>query len=319
MNEIELLGIIKDKLSCNSYLGDDCAFLSDLDIFISHDTLVEDVHFSIYTTSAYLLGRKSVAVNLSDIAASLSCPKYLTVSLSLPSNTKKNFVEEFYRGVNDICNEYNVIVIGGDITGAEKIVISVCAIGKKNSKFLSSRKYAKKGDYVLTTGFHGSSSAGLYALSNFLYADESLINSHLNPIPRIRESSILASSLDSNIAVMDSSDGLIDALYKIALASKHSIEIDINKVPVNEKLIHFSKANNLDYKNFVMWGGEDFELIICVSESVYLNLDHQLFTFIGRVNNKDSSPCVIVKDVDFKEKITNEVFLSMSYNHFAFN
>ena len=316
MNEIELLEIINNNLSCNSYLGDDCAFLDDLNIFITHDTLVEGVHFSMYTTSAYLLGRKSVAVNLSDIAAALSCPKYLTISLSLPSNIKNSFVEEFYRGVNDICNEYNVKVVGGDITGSDKIVISVCVIGNKNSKFLSSRKYAKKGDYVLATGFHGSSSAGLYALSNFLYSDKSLLNAHLNPAPRLKESALIINSLDSNIAVMDSSDGLIDALYKIAISSKHSIEIDINKVPVSEELVHFSKTNNLDYKEFVMWGGEDFELIACVPESLYLKLDKNLFTCIGKVLNKDLSPCVYVRDNNVKEKINNDIFMSKTFNHF---
>lgn len=317
MNEFEILEIINNKLSCNSYLGDDCAFLSDLDLFITQDTLVEDVHFSMYTTSAYLLGRKSVAVNLSDIAASLSIPKYITISLSLPSNVKNNFVEEFYRGVNDICTEYDVKVVGGDITGSDKIVISVCAIGKKNSNFLSSRKFAKKGDYVLTTGFHGSSSAGLYALSNFLYVDEELLAAHLNPVPRLRESSMLLNCLDSNIAVMDSSDGLIDALYKISLSSKHSIEVDINKVPVSDKLIHFSKINSLNYKEFVMWGGEDYELIVCVPENIYLKLDNNIFTCIGKVVNKDIFPCVYLKDGNSKFKINADTLINKSYNHFA--
>ena len=97
-----------------------------------------------YTTDAYKLGRKAVSVNLSDLAASLAEPKYITVSISMPKLTKNSFVENLYKGINDICREYNVKVIGGDITGSDKIVISITAIGKKVSKFLSSRKNAKK-------------------------------------------------------------------------------------------------------------------------------------------------------------------------------
>ncbi len=317
MKEFEFLDIISNQLSDNSYIGDDCAFLDDLGIFVTHDTLVENIHFTMYTTSAYMLGRKSVAVNLSDLAAALCEPEYITISLSLPSDTDNKFVSEFYRGVNDIVSEYRVKVVGGDITGAEKITVSVCAIGKKNIPCISSRKNAKKGDVILVTGQHGNSSAGLYALQNFLQADDYLINSHLNPKPRLYESKILSQNIDSNIAVIDSSDGLIDALYRISAASKHSIEIDINKVPVSTELIEFSKINNIDYKNFVMWGAEDYELVITVPEETYINLDKNLFTQIGKVQNKDFSPVVSVQDGKKSFKINREIFEKNAFNHFG--
>ncbi len=316
MKELDFINILKNSLDDSSLLGDDCAYLKDLGIFITQDTLVEDVHFTMYTTSAYNLGRKAVSVNLSDLAAALSKPVYISVSLSVPNTIKDSFVSELYRGINDVCKEYNIKVTGGDITGSEKIVISVCAIGKKISKYISSRSNARKGDYILATGSFGASSAGLYALQNFLYADDFLINSQINPRPRIKEGLILADAINSDIAVMDTSDGLIDALYKIALASRHSIEIDINKVNVDNKLVNFSDVNKLDYKNFVKWGGEDFELIVAVPENIYLNLDENIFRPIGRVLNKDISPCVIVKDNDKTEKITKDIFEKYTYNHF---
>lgn len=316
MNELDLIEIISKKLSFNSYLGDDCAYLDDLDIFVTHDTLVEGVHFSMYTTNPYLLGRKSVAVNLSDLAASLCAPKYITVSLSMPSGINPSFVENFYKGVNDICTEYNVKVIGGDLTASEKIVISVSAIGKKTSLFLSSRKFAKKNDYIVVTGSYGSSAAGLYAMSQFLYADNELIQAHLNPVPRIEEGKFLANIIDNNIAVMDTSDGLVDALYKIAVASKHSVEFDISKVPVSQKMIDFCSYNNLDFKNFVKWGGEDYELVACVPEEILQKLDSSVFTCIGRVMNKDTYPCVVIKDDKKSEKISREVLIEKAYSHF---
>ena len=316
MKELSYIETIKNTLACSSYLGDDCAFLEDLDIFVTHDTLVENVHFSMYTTSAYLLGRKSISVNLSDLAAALSIPKYVTVSLSLPKNIKDDFVEELYRGINDICVENNVKVVGGDITSADKIVISICAIGKKISQHLSGRCFAKKDDYIITTGNYGSSSAGFYAFSNFLYCEENLKKAHLNPIARVNEARELALLINSNIAVMDTSDGLVDALYKIALASKHSVEIDFANIPVSSELLEFSKRNTVDYKQFVKWGGEDFELVACVDEEVYSKLDRTKFTCIGRVLNKDFAPSVIINYGTSSERITKEIFEKNSYNHF---
>ena len=316
MRELDFLSIIQSKLSDSSFLGDDCAFLDDLGIYLTQDTLVEDVHFSMYTTSPYLLGRKSIAVNLSDLAAALSVPKYVTVSLSMPSKIKSDFVEEFYSGVNDIANEYGVKVIGGDLTSSDKITISVCAIGKKEHNFDVSRKNAKNGDVVLVTGYHGLSSAGFYAFSDFLFCDETLKQAHLNPIPRVNEALELSANISRNIAVMDSSDGLVDALYKISLASKHSIEIDINKVPVSDSLREFCSQNNLDYKNFIKWGGEDFELVVCVPEDIYQNINKDKFVCIGKVLNKDSNPTLIIKDENKSEKITKAIFEENSYKHF---
>ena len=316
MRELDFLEIIKNTLDTTTFLGDDCAYLDDLGLFVTQDTLVEDIHFSMYTTDAYKLGRKAVSVNLSDLAAALAEPKYITVSISMPKLTKNSFVENLYKGINDICREYNVKVIGGDITGSDKIVISITAIGKKVSKFLSSRKNAKKGDYILATGNFGASSLGLYALSNFLYADTELLESHINPSPRIKEAEELSKIIDQDITVMDTSDGLIDALYKISEASKHTLKIDINKVPITEKSKEFCKQNNLNYKNFAKWGGEDFELIICVPEEIYTKLNTSLYTCIGYVMNKDNSPCVIIEDENNEERITKDIFEKKSFNHF---
>ncbi len=316
MKELDYINIIKNELDDNTLLGDDCAYLKDLGIFITQDTLIEDVHFTLHTITPYLLGRKAVSVNLSDLAASMAQPNYISVSVSLPKRIKESFMEELYKGINDVCKKYGVKVSGGDITGSDKVTISICAIGKKDSKYISSRSYAKKGDYVLVTGRFGSSGAGLYALQNFLYADNKLIDAHLNPVPKIKEALKLKELITDNLAIMDTSDGLIDALYKIASDSKRNIEIDINKVPVDKELIEFCKYNNLNYKDFVKWGAEDYELLICANEETYNKLDKNIFIPIGKVLNKDTTPYVNIKDNGEIEKITKEKFDKMSYNHF---
>lgn len=317
MKELNLLNIITQKLDDNSYLGNDCAYIDDLGIIVTQDTLVEDVHFSLYTTSPYLLGRKSISVNLSDLAAALATPKYVTVSISLPNTIKDDFIENLYEGINDICRENNIKVVGGDITGSEKVIISVCAIGKKEIKYISERNKAKKDDLVVVTGFFGSSSTGLYSLQNFLLCAETLKEKHLNPIARIKEANILRDIITSDIAIMDASDGLADSLYKIANASKHSIEIDYNKIPIDKEVKDFVKRNNLDIDNFVLWGGEDFELVMCISEETYEKLDESLFKCIGRVINKDNNPNVILRNENNSIIINKETFEKKSYNHFG--
>ena len=316
MKELDFLEIIKNKINNSSYIGDDCAFLSDLDIFVTQDTIVQDIHFSLDTITPYLLGRKAVSVNFSDLSAALADPKYITISISVPKLTKNSFIEELYRGINDICNEFNADIIGGDITGSDKVVISVCAIGKKVSQYITSRSYAKKGDFIVATGSFGASAAGLHSLQNFLYADDILINAHLNPIARVKEAKMAAEIINSNIAAMDCSDGLIDSLYKIALSSKHSLSIDMNKVPVKNEVKEYCFRNNLDYKKLVKWGGEDYELILCVSEEIYNKLDKNLFTLIGKVQNKDTNPSVIIINGNNQEKITKSIFETNSFNHF---
>ncbi len=316
MKETDFLKIINNTLTNSKYLGDDCADLSDLDIFVTQDTLVEDVHFSMYTTTPYLLGRKSVNVNLSDLAAALSMPKYITVSLSVPNTTEDEFISELYRGINEVCREHNVTVIGGDITGSEKIVISITAIGKRISLHNSSRKNAKKGDYVLVTGNIGDSSAGLHSLTNFLRADKKLLEAHLNPSARVEQGIKPAGIIDGDIAVTDTSDGLCDALYKISQASRHAIEIDYDKLPVSQELKDYTKRNNLNIDDFVLWGGEDFELVLCVPDDIYAKLDDKIYTCIGRVINKDLNPSVLIKKGNNTMKITPEIFENKSFDHF---
>ena len=317
MRELEILDIIQKNLNNSDLIGDDCAYLKDLDTYITQDTLVEDVHFSRHTISPYQLGRKAVSVNLSDIACSLAKALYISISLSIPKNVKNNFVDELYRGINDVCSEYGVNVSGGDITGSDKIVISICALAKRNCDFLTSRSFAKKGDYILVTGNFGASAAGFHSLSNFLYAEQNLINAHLNPTPKLKEAYYLSKIINENIAAMDCSDGLIDALYKISLHSKHTLCVDFNKIPVLKELKDYCNRNKLDYKHLVKWGAEDYELIVCVNEETYKKIDKNLFTLIGRVHNKDKKACVVITDKEKEQIITKEIFEKNTYNHFA--
>jgi len=267
MKEKDFINIIKNTLK-SDYIGDDCAYLKDLGIVITQDSLVEDVHFSRKFATPYEIGYKAAAVNISDICASGAEPAYMTVALSLPKDIDTNFVEEFYEGLKDAAQETEIV--GGDITGSDKVFISVTAIGKTRGRRISSRKNAKIGQKIVIAGLHGSSGAGLRLLMQGK-ENEKFIKSHLMPEPQREFSKSIASSISEDYAMMDTSDGLMDALSQISEQSGVLVDIDFNKIPYDKELERFE-----DYKNLILYGGEDYGLVATLS-------DPKNFTVIGEV------------------------------------
>lgn len=260
MKEKEFITIIKNTLN-SPYIGDDCAYLKDLGIVVTQDSLVEDIHFSTKFISAFDLGFKAVMVNISDVAASGAEPKYLTVSLSLPSNVKEDFVEEFYNGCKKACGN-EVQIVGGDITGSEKIYISICAIGKTLGRNISSRKNAKIGQKVIVSGIHGSSSAGLKLLLEGKNSPEKFIKSHINPVAQVEFGKNISTTVKESYAMMDTSDGLMDGLSTIANESGVLLDIDFDKIPYDKDIEQFE-----NWQDLVLFGGEDYQILATVSQN----------------------------------------------------
>lgn len=257
MKEKDFISIIKQSLN-SQYIGDDCAYLKDLDIVVTQDSLVENVHFSLDYFTPYELGYKSISVNLSDIAASGAQPKYLTVSLSLPENIENDFIEKFYKGCKAACGN-NCQIVGGDITGSDKVFISVCAIGSTRNRNISSRKNAKEGYKVVIAGEHGSSDIGLKLLQAKQRSPEEIIKKHLMPYAQIEFGKIIGENVKEPYAMMDTSDGLMDALSAISNESGVLIEIDFDKIPHNPIIETFE-----NWQNSVLFGGEDYGLIAAI-------------------------------------------------------
>ena len=257
MKETDFIEIIKNTAN-SQYIGDDCAYLKDLGIVISQDNLAEDVHFSLKFATPYQLGYKSAMVNISDVAASGAEPKYLTVGLSLPVNTDESFIKEFYKGIKDANKD--VKVIGGDITGSDKVFISICAIGTTKNRVISSRSNAKVGYKIIVSGEHGASGAGLKDLFDGNKTDLAL--KHLMPKAQVEFSKEIATKINTDYAMMDTSDGLADALEKIANASKVLLSVDFDKIPYDKQIEKFD-----DYKDLILYGGEDYQLVACVPKN----------------------------------------------------
>ncbi len=262
MKERDFINIIKNKLN-SKYIGDDCAYLKDLGIVVTQDNLVEGVHFSRNFASPYQIGYKSVMVNISDICASGAVPEYLMIALSLPDDTDENFIREFYTGVQKAAG--NAEIAGGDITGSSRIFISVTAIGSAKGRNISSRSYAQIGQKVVISGEHGSSGAGLQILNGRVFENltsddkQEFINAHIMPSAGVEFSERVQRSVTARYAMMDTSDGLADALSSIAHESGVMIEVDFNKIPHSKVLEKIS-----DYKHLVLYGAEDYGLVATV-------------------------------------------------------
>lgn len=260
MKEKEFITIIKNTLN-SPYIGDDCAYLKDLGIVVTQDSLVEDIHFSTKFISAFDLGFKAVMVNVSDVVASGAEPKYLTISLSLPSNVKEDFVEEFYNGCKKACGN-DVQIVGGDITGSEKIYISISAIGKTLGRNISSRKNAKIAQKVIVSGIHGSSSAGLKLLLEGKNSPEKFIKSHINPVAQVEFGKNISTTVKEPYAMMDTSDGLMDGLSTIANESGVLLDIDFDKIPYDKDIEQFE-----NWQDLVLFGGEDYQILATVPQN----------------------------------------------------
>ena len=286
--EFRFLNIVSNKLSDSSFLGDDCAYLDEYKIAISSDSLIEDVHFSRHFMNPYEIARKAMLVNISDILASGAKPIYATINLS--GKIDEDFVQEFYKGINSIEKEYNLKIIGGDLTKSEKLAISITIIGSYKGRKISSRKNAYPNYIVATVGEFGSSAQGLEDLINGI-SDNYFINYHKNPKLYPKISSLISKNIEKPYAMMDSSDGLVDCLSQIATKSNIRINIDYDKIP--HKTIN---------KDFILYGGEDYSLVVCLDENDFNKIDG--LTKIGT--------CVSGRGV----YVDNKKIEYKGYNHF---
>lgn len=307
MNEINLIKKIKNTLK-SQYIGDDCAYLKDLGIVISQDSLVEDIHFNKHMMSPYQIGYKSVMVNLSDIAASGAKPAYLTVALSLPKQIEDEAVVEFYEGAKSALKGLDVEIVGGDITGSDKLYISISVIGKTLDRKISSRSHAKIGHKIITSGVHGSSAAGLRILQNNLEPDKDLIKAHLMPVAQIDFAKQISEQIQEDYAMMDTSDGLFDALFKIGSASECTMSVDFERILYDPKIKEYFS----DYKDLILFGGEDYQIVATVPVELLPSLKD--YIIIGEVLPKED--CVIKLNTENNVEKFNDLS-NKCFNHFG--
>ncbi|TVQ43366.1 MAG: thiamine-phosphate kinase [Gloeocapsa sp. DLM2.Bin57] len=255
-------------------VGDDAAVLTitpGKSLVVTTDVLVDGVHFSDRTTSAPQVGWRSVTANLSDLAAMGASPLGITVGLSLEGETPVSWVEALYQGMSDCLSLYNTPIVGGDICASRVNTVAITALGEVASDRAFTRFQAKPGDVILITGYHGASRAGLECLlhpeiATILppEAKKYLLKAHQQPLPRLEVIPPLRDILpETTITAMDSSDGLADAILQICRCSGVGAEIDLQLLPILPILEQYFPSQAL---NWTLYGGEDFELVLCLPE-----------------------------------------------------
>jgi thiamine-monophosphate kinase len=258
-------------------IGDDCAawHCSGATQLATVDSMVEGVHFTLDTITWGELGWKSLAINVSDIAAMGGAARYILINLDLPDDMEVENIEELYRGMIGLAKESGAAIVGGNISGAPQVSITITVIGESASGNLLKRSTAKPGDSIAVTGWPGSSAGGLAMLMRklkFARPDtEYFRDAFLHPVPRLKEGQILVKN--GITAAIDTSDGLISDLRHICEASKVSARIAVEDVPVHDLLKkHFSdKALEM-----ALSGGEDYNLLFTGEADIISKIKKQL-------------------------------------------
>lgn len=222
MTEFGFIDRIKDlfaTLPDNGFegIGDDCAILpvgGGESLVFTTDMLAEGVHFLRAATSSRELGRKSLAVNLSDVASMGARPVATLLSLSLPDDATGTWAEEFMQGYRELSQEFGVTLAGGDTTrSAAGITINVTAIGRAADTHIKRRSGARPGDVIFTAGALGASGTGLRDILAGRY-DTPAAAVHRNPRPQVAEGVWLGQRHEVH-AMMDISDGLASDIRHI--------------------------------------------------------------------------------------------------------
>lgn len=253
-------------------IGDDCAVVSlsgDDYLLVTTDLLVEKVHFFLDWASPEVMGAKSLAVNLSDIAACGGVPRDAFISIAVPEYIDVEWLDGFYRGMSELARAFEVNLLGGDTTGSKgHLVINVAVTGVVPRDQVLFRHTARPGDILVLTGPLGESAAGTdILLSKTGLPDEiaaPLIHAQLDPKPHVREGRFLAQS-GACTAALDVSDGLSSDLGHICRESGVGAVIWQEKIPLSPTLLQAATAMGKDPLEWVLHGGEDYVLLATVN------------------------------------------------------
>ncbi len=263
-------------------IGDDCAVIplrGTHDLLLTTDLLVEDIHFLRAETSLRELGRKSIAVNVSDIAACGGTPREAIVSVALPPGIDVAYCDELFGGMKEQAHRWRVNIIGGDTTRSKRaLMISVAVTGFVAAGRAVLRSGAKAGDVVCVTGNLGDAAAGLDLLLHHPELKEeyaALLRALHDPTPHVLEGAVLGET-DGVTAMIDVSDGLAADLEHIGAASGLGARVDADKLPKSSELRDYAATVQADVQNLAAAGGDDYILLFTCSPERYGSLANSL-------------------------------------------
>ena len=276
--ELSLLDILRKRFITRSPavllgIGDDAAVVrpGKSPMLFTTDMMVEGVHFDLSWTTPFQLGFKLVSSNVSDIYAMGGKPEFLLLNFSASGEITLEFFLKFYEGIEAALKKYGLLLIGGDISSSEKIVVSATVTG--NTDKVLRRSGAREGDRIYLTGNPGDAACGLELMRRAEKRIEiendrkykfplkwdvvfPLIRRHL--MPEARDS---RSFRDQATSMIDLSDGLLIDLSRLCTASNVGAVIYEESIPLSKELQTAAVHLGLSPLDLAYGGGEDYELL----------------------------------------------------------
>lgn len=289
-----------------SGIGDDAAVYSPTEneyLTTSSEIFLEGVHFDLTYSPLQHLGYKLTTAAVSDIYAMNCSPVQLLVNIAIPNKISVQMVEQFFKGVDTACKDYNVELTGGDTTASHQILaVSMTAIGSTHKGDVIYRNGAKDGDLICVTGDLGSALAGLRVLmrekkdwqqseSDYFQPDlseyEYVVKRQL--MPEARKDVIVAfkqSKLKPS-SMIDLSQGLLADLKSILTTSELGAEIYSPAIPISFETRKIADEMKEDVDKYAFYGGEDYEMLFTMNENDAGKLRNTFddFTVVGKITS----------------------------------
>lgn len=263
LGEFALIDVVRERLGTNDYVligpGDDAAHVATADgtYVTATDILVEGRHFRRDWSSAADIGRKAVAANLSDINAMGGVATALVVAFAAPGDLPVSWVTDLVGGMVEECAKVGAHIVGGDMSAAEQVIISITAMGDAERPV--TRAGAQVGDQVAYAGTLGLASAGYGALSRGFRSPKVAVDEHRSPHPPYAAGPAAAAA--GATAMIDVSDGLLGDLGHVARASGVAIDVDPTAFEVLDAVQTVAGAlGGVDPLRFILSGGDDYAL-----------------------------------------------------------
>ena len=268
---------------------------------VTTDALVEGVHFDRTYVPLRALGWKAIAVNVSDVAAMNARPRFATVALGLPNNLSVEGAEALYAGIAQACERYGLAVVGGDVTASARLMLSVTVVGEAREDEVVTRAGAQPGDLLCVTGDLGSAAAGLRVLlagkeamtagdgaadappqpdlTEFAYA----VERQLQPQARLDRVETWAEAGVRPTALIDVSDGLASEVHHLSQSGTVGAVVDGGLLPVHVQTALAAQRFDERPEAFVLYGGEDYELLFTIPEAEASKLASDTYAVVGQV------------------------------------
>lgn len=289
-------------------VGDDTAVL-DMGggkwLLFTTDMMVEEVHFSLNYSAMWQVGWKLLAVNLSDIAAMGGRPAHALVSVAVPPHMSVSELMELYRGLREAAETYRVNLVGGDtVSSRERLVLNLALLGEVEAGKAVYRKGARPGDHIYVTGTLGAAAAGLHLWQNpslacSPQAADYCKQAHAVPKPRLAAGRFLARY--GVTAMDDISDGLANEIHEICRSGGVGCLLRAADLPVNPHAGEVAARAGIDPVAWVLFGGEDFELVFTAAPEEPENLQHAAGAVgveIYQVGVITNSPAIVLEKAD---------------------